>query len=362
VVRLHAGGLLVGLAGTVAVLTAIARLADPSLMPSLAVAMVLGAAFVWLDYGFTAGFRAYLADGDGRALGAAFLVPAVAALAVVPVGSLGGDYIRFVAPIGPPLIFGAAMFGVGMQIANGCGSGSLVAAWQGSRRMWVVLPFFCVGGVLGSLVLPAALRLPGFGAVDLPTLLGPWTGLLATEALLAAGALFVLRGAWPQRGRAGAAALIGALAALLFLVSGEPWGITMGLTVAGAQALLAVGLDVSGHEFWADAWTRQLLHGPLLAMHGALSDVGLLLGALLSAAILGRLRPGTPLGWRGAAGAAVGGVLMGVGARLSFGCNVGAFVGGVSSGSLHGFVWLIAVLPGCWLGIRLRPWCGLIDR
>jgi hypothetical protein len=50
---------------------------------------------------------------------------------------------------------------------------------------------------------------------------------------------------------------------------------------------------------------------------------------------------------------------MGFGARLSYGCNVGAFVGGVASGSLHGFAWAIAALPGCWLGIRMRPWFGL---
>ena len=47
---------------------------------------------------------------------------------------------------------------------------------------------------------------------------------------------------------------------------------------------------------------------------------------------------------------------MGVGARLAFGCNIGAMVGGISSGSLHGFLWFFAALPGCWLGIRLRPW------
>jgi hypothetical protein len=52
------------------------------------------------------------------------------------------------------------------------------------------------------------------------------------------------------------------------------------------------------------------------------------------------LRHRAALGWRGAAGAALGGLLMGIGARLSSGCNVGAFIGGAASGSLHGLVWL----------------------
>ena len=57
--------------------------------------------------------------------------------------------------------------------------------------------------------------------------------------------------------------------------------------------------------------------------------------------------------------AAVGGLLMGWGARLGFGCNIGAFVGGVASGSLHGWIWFGAALCGCTIGIKLRPLFGL---
>ena len=57
--------------------------------------------------------------------------------------------------------------------------------------------------------------------------------------------------------------------------------------------------------------------------------------------------------------AGIGGLLMGWGARLGFGCNIGAIVGGVASGSLHGWVWFAAALPGCLIGIKLRPLFGL---
>jgi len=355
--RAHPARLALGLAGLAALAVAARRLEDPALLPVLAVSAVLGAAFVLLDYGFTGGFRAFLEERDGRVLGAAFVVPAVAALVVLPVGATVPGYGRFIAPVGPSLVIGAAIFGIGMMLANGCGSGALVAAGQGARRMLVALPFFCLGGVLGSLLLPAALRLPGV-EVDLAALLGPWGGLLPAEALLLALALAVLRGARPTRDKLVAGVAIGLLAALLFLVSGMPWGITMGLTLWGAQGLQAAGLDLAGTEFWAEGWTRAALDGPLLAMHGALGDGGILLGALVAAAATGRLRHLSPIGWRGALGGALGGLLMGIGARLSFGCNVGAFLGGASSGSLHGFAWIIAVLPGCWLGLRLRPCFG----
>lgn len=357
--RAHAAGLLLGMAGTVLAVIGISWIADPALVPVLSVAMLLGAVFVRLDYGFTGGFRAFILRGDGRVLGAAFIVPAVAALVIIPVSAAVPWYGRFVAPIGPSLVVGAAIFGVGMQVTNGCGSGTLVAAGQGSRRMLVALPFFCLGGVLGSLLLPAALRLPGFGPVDLPDLLGPFWGLLAMEALLGILALAILRGARPDGRRLLAGGIIGALAALLFLVSGEPWGITMGFTLWGAKAVQALGADLTVFEFWSDAGMRGLLAGPILALHGSLSDVGLILGALLAAAGMGNLRHGVPIGWRGGLGAALGGLLMGVGARLSFGCNVGAFLGGASSGSLHGIIWVLAVLPGCWIGTRLRPLFGL---
>jgi len=50
---------------------------------------------------------------------------------------------------------------------------------------------------------------------------------------------------------------------------------------------------------------------------------------------------------------------MGIGARLSTGCNIGAFFSGMASGSLHGLVWIVFAIPGNTLGARLRPWFGM---
>ena len=358
--RLAAGlAVTTGLGGAFLLTQSLVGIGDLALLPLLVVSMLLGALFTGLDYGFTGGYRALLVQGDGRALAASFMVPAMAALVIIPLGTMADGYGRFVSPVGLSLLLGAAIFGVGMQIANGCGSGVLVAAGQGSRRMWVALPFFCVGGVVGSLLLPITLQWPGIGVVDLTDYFGPWGGLLATETLIATGALLLLRGARPSARLLWAGAAVGVVATGIFLISGLPWGITTGLTLWGAQAVQAIGVDVSGYVFWQADWARAALTGPVFALHGSLTDIGLLLGALLMAALQGRLRYGTAIGWRGVLGGSIGGLLMGIGARLSFGCNVGAFVGGVSSGSLHGFVWILAVLPGCWLGIRLRPFFGL---
>ena len=75
-----------------------------------------------------------------------------------------------------------------------------------------------------------------------------------------------------------------------------------------------------------------------------------------------RLRMAVCAGMFGIAGpaqaAALGGVLMGIGARLSFGCNIGAFLAGTASGSLHGWIWFALALAGSVLGIRLRAKFG----
>ena len=57
--------------------------------------------------------------------------------------------------------------------------------------------------------------------------------------------------------------------------------------------------------------------------------------------------------------AILGGLIMGIGARLSFGCNIGAFLTGTASGSLHGWLWFVMAFAGSWVGIKLRPRFGL---
>jgi len=328
--------------------------------PLFITAIMLGWVFVWSDFGYTSGFRNVLTGGDGSVLISGLLVAAVAALLIVPMSNLRDGYAGTAVPIGLPLIFGAAMFGMGMQIANGCGSGTMYGAGSLSRRLLIALPAFCVGGVLGAALLPAASRLPDLGTFDFGERFGPWGGLATTETLLGVIMLLLWHGGpRPLATQIRAALIIGLLAALAFLLSGHPWGITFGLTLWGAKAAGVLGFDLANTAFWSWNGNRQALAGSILENHSSLMDVGLLLGAMMAASVHGQFKYQRPLSLRGGLGAVSGGLLMGIGARLSGGCNIGAMVGGMSSGSLHGFVWLLAALPGCWLGIRLRPIFGL---
>lgn len=322
--------------------------------------LALGAVLARSGFSFAGGFRALLLRGDGATLAAGLLVPGIAALVVIPVLAVSPSHFGSIAPPGLPVLLGAGLFGIGMQLANGCGSGTLYAAGQGSARMWIALPFFCAGGVLGSLMLPAALRWPSPPPVALGDALGTGAGLLATEALLALMALALLRrGPRPHPRLLLAGGLLGLFAGVVFLLSGQPWSVTMGLTLAGAKAATALGADLSATVFWSWDGNRAALAGPLLDHPAALTDLGVILGAALAAAAGGRFGAHGWPGARPALAAILGGLAMGIGARLSFGCNIGAFAGGAASGSLHGFLWFAAVLPGCWAGLKLRPLFGM---
>ncbi|HBM27478.1 MAG TPA: hypothetical protein DDZ92_01035, partial [Halomonas sp.] len=36
-------------------------------------------------------------------------------------------------------------------------------------------------------------------------------------------------------------------------------------------------------------------------------------------------------------------------------CNIGAYFSGIASGSLHGWVWMVAAFAGNMAGVKLRP-------
>ena len=118
----------------------------------------LGVAFLKAEFSFTAAWRRFLVNGEAGGLLGALLLIAVAALVIVPVAALVPGFGGAIAPIGPSLVIGAFVFGIGMQLANGCGSGTLYTAGGGSGRMLITLALFIAGSVIGSLHLPAFLR------------------------------------------------------------------------------------------------------------------------------------------------------------------------------------------------------------
>ena len=326
----------------------------------------LGVAFLKSEFSFTAAWRRFLANGEAGGLIGALLLIAVAATVIVPVAALVPGFGGAIAPIGPSLIVGAFVFGIGMQLANGCGSGTLYTAGGGSGRMLIALALFIVGSVIGSLHLPAFLALGGIDPILAADYFGPWGGLAVTLLSIAAVAALIIaiaaaRGASykPRPLIVVGAIAIGLLSIAVFLAGHHPWSVTFGFTVWGAKLAALGGFDFAQAEFWQWPGPKRALAESILSDTSSLTDLGMILGAMAAAAAA---KPFARSAWPprpSLLAAAIGGLLMGWGARIGFGCNIGAFVGGVASGSLHGWIWFAAALAGCAIGVRLRPLFGL---
>lgn len=332
----------------------------------------LGATLYHASFGFAGAWRRAATERDLSGVAAQAAAIALAAALFAPVLASGAAR-GALAPVAVSAAFGAFLFGVGMQLGGGCASGTLYAVGGGNARMAATLAAFCAGAFAGSLHLPWWRTLPEAAPVSLGAALG-WPAAVAAQlALLGlavgglrlagakarrplwrrmdAGALW--RGPWPLL--FGAAALAG-LNWLVLVVSGHAWSIVWGFTLWAAKAAALLGWDPATSAFWAG---RAALDRPLLADDTSVTNFGILLGAFAAAAAAGRFRPGFGVPARALAAAAVGGLLMGYGARLAYGCNIGALFSGIASGSLHGWLWLLAAVPGSLLGVRLRPLFGL---
>ena len=111
--------------------------------------------------------------------------------------------------------------------------------------------------------------------------------------------------------------------------------------------------------YWSSAARSAALEGSVFADITSVMNFGIVLGALLAAGLAGKYAPVWRVPARSLAAAVIGGLLLGYGARIAYGCNIGAFFSGVSSTSVHGWAWLVAAFVGSGLGTKLRPTFGL---
>jgi uncharacterized membrane protein YedE/YeeE len=140
----------------------------------------------------------------------------------------------------------------------------------------------------------------------------------------------------------GAALLIAALNVFLFAYD-RPWTASDGARNWGDWLFSGLGLI-----------DRSDLVAPWL-YSGSVLNLGLLAGALASALLSRqfavRVAPPAELAKGG-----LGGLLMGVGAVLAFGCNIGGFFSATSALSLSGLAMMVGLGVGAYIGIRYIVW------
>ena len=135
-----------------------------------------------------------------------------------------------------------------------------------------------------------------------------------------------------------AALVIAALNVFLFAYD-RPWTASDGLRNWGDSLFNALGIIQQ----------PDLL--PPLLYSGSVLNLGLLLGGLM-AALLSREFAVRPAPGAELLKGAVGGLLMGAGAMLSFGCNIGGFFSALSALSASGLGMMVGLLVGAFVGAR----------
>src|SRR5688572_19849168 len=336
-------------------------------------------------FGFTSAWRVFIADRRGAGLRAQMLMLAITCIVFFPLlaqGTFMGQPLRGnVSPVGVGVAAGAFIFGIGMQLGGGCASGTLFSVGGGSMRMVITLFFFIIGSVIGTAHMgwweaQANIRPP-----SIITTMGPWAALAASLALFGAIAWITtaaerrrhgqlrppverpalaglfnsprwLTGPWPLAAGAIGLAIVN-IATLT--IGGSPWGVTSAFALWGAKWFAALGIDVASWSYWTAPARATALKSSVLLDVTSVMDFGIILGALLAAILAGRFAPIWKISGRSLAAAVVGGLLLGYGARIAYGCNIGAYFSGIASGSLHGWLWLVAAFAGNIAGTRLRP-------
>ncbi len=135
--------------------------------------------------------------------------------------------------------------------------------------------------------------------------------------------------------------LIGLMSIVTFAWA-RPWGVVGGIRNWGDWVFYWIGL-------------YELPPKSVLTSTSSVLSIGLLWGALAAALIAKQFAIRIPPRLELIKGAA-GGVLLGIGAALAGGCNVGGFYSAIVSFSLSGFAMMAGLLVGAYAGLKYLYW------
>jgi uncharacterized membrane protein YedE/YeeE len=278
---------------------------------------------------------------------------------------------------------GSFIFGIGMQFGGCCASGALSWAGAGSVRVLITLIGFITGSVWGAYDIAFWRALPGV-RVDLTTEFGVPGGLLITLLLCAtvigltlffekrrhgkvrlfiedenqnnilnSGFKRILKGNWPILA---VIVLLVVANFLTLLLAGRPWGVTSAFTLWGSKLMAFTGANVSEWSYWnnSPALNRSIFFDVTSVM-----NLGILLGASIAAVLKNTFKPVWNINFKLIIISITGGLMLGYGSRIAYGCNIGAFFSGISSASLSGWVWFASAFIGNIAGLHLKKYISI---
>lgn len=344
--------------------------------------LLLGFTLYHASFGFTGGWRNFIEKCDSSALRAQFLMLAFAILlfsGIVNSKSIfyGNPVIGSLAPTNVSVIIGSFIFGFAMQLAGGCGSGTLFTLGGGNSKMFVTLIFFIIGSLVGTYNFTFWLDLPSLGNISLLEKFGIiktiiiqlifisflyiWcssvdkkrNSVVDHRDIFKSNSFNAIKGPWPLFL---GAILLAILNFLMLNIAGHPWSVTFAFGLWGAKIADFIGIDVASWVFWNFNYPKIALKNSIFADHTSISNIGVILGAVIASSFAGSFSQKAKTNYKILFAAILGGFFMGLGARLAFGCNIGALFSGIASGSLHGWIWFLFAFIGTYFGTKARRW------
>jgi len=247
---------------------------------------------------------------------------------------------------------GGLLFGFGAVLAGGCAARTLVRAAEGGLGAWLALIAFAAAAAVTQYGMLAdfRLRLADWSALALDGSdssiaalldISPWLAGAVAAAVCTAVIGITWRGSHDRRLIIGGVAVGG-----LVVIA---WWLTGNLAQDAFEPTRPSALAISGPVARA---THSLITGDTLSLGFGIPFVtGTALGAALSALVSGTFR------WQRARTRAIpnyfaGGVLMGFGAIVAGGCNIGQGLSGVSTLAAGSLLAAGAIFAGAVLGVK----------
>lgn len=135
--------------------------------------------------------------------------------------------------------------------------------------------------------------------------------------------------------------------------TGGSWGVTGPFAVWGAWVYQAFGGSVDHWYFFSTESGRAALNRTFLTDPASVRNLGVIVGALAATVLASQFKFKKIKNFRQVVAAVLGGLLMGYGSRIAFGCNIGALYSGISNMSVSGWVFALFMFAGAFVGSRL---------
>lgn len=257
-----------------------------------------------------------------------------------------------VAAVSIPLILGAFIFGIGMELAGCCCSGMFIRMGEGYSVHFITFIFVVLGYTLGNthydqLWAPLIQQSP---SIFFPERFGWGLGVGIHIAILMTFYIIAVKRDTQPAANENTAYLKGA--------------ICLGILSVIHIILLKSQWSVSGAFYWIEGCTKNLFTGTIkdflnckasieVAAGSNLRNLGLLVGSLISVLFSSQFNFRKIHSRQQVIKSVIGGSLMGYGACIAGGCNIAAFFMATASLSLSGWIFMIALFGGAFVGIKL---------